>query len=216
MKVICPKCKQVLPADAINVARDLAYCAACNEGFELSNLVDPEELEPEPVIDFNNPPGGVMYEAQPEGFVLSASARSCLPIFLIPFMCVWSGGSLGGIYGTQIMSGKFNLWFSLFGIPFILGTLLMLWANLMGLFGKVRLTVQGNEGEIFTGFGTIGRTKRFRINEVTKVREQVSRGKSTTYSIVIEGPEEVRFGSELSTPRREFFMQVLKKITRKN
>lgn len=55
------------------------------------------------------------------GFEISATTESPIAFFLVPFMLVWSGGSLGGIYGTQIANGHFNLFLSLFGIPFCNG-----------------------------------------------------------------------------------------------
>ena len=50
---------------------------------------------------------------------LGATTRSPIAFFLVPFMCVWSGGSLGGVYGSQVLNGEFDLGISLFGIPFI-------------------------------------------------------------------------------------------------
>ena len=52
-------------------------------------------------------------------------------------MLIWSGGSLGGIYGTQIANQEFSLLQSLFGIPFIIGTI-NLWFFYIDsiLFGK--------------------------------------------------------------------------------
>ena len=43
-----------------------------------------------------------------DGFRLTLSTRSCIAFFLVPFTLFWAGGSLGGIYGTQIAKGEFN------------------------------------------------------------------------------------------------------------
>jgi hypothetical protein len=29
----CPKCKQAIPSEDVNVAKDVAYCRACNPKF---------------------------------------------------------------------------------------------------------------------------------------------------------------------------------------
>ena len=70
-------------------------------------------------------------------------------------MCVWSGFSLGGIYGSQIAAGEFNLGLSLFGIPFVLGTLFFGSLAVMTVRGKVVIAVDRNAGRIFTGVGRI-------------------------------------------------------------
>ena len=65
-------------------------------------------------------------------------------------MLVWSGASLGGIYGTQIIDREFDLIQSLFGIPFILGSLLFWTLALMAIWGKVEITLNNKGGKIFT------------------------------------------------------------------
>ena len=65
-----------------------------------------------------------------------------MAFFLVPFMCVWSGGSLGGIYGSQFFQSKFDLSMSLFGIPFVLGTLLFGSFALMTVCGKVVVSIR--------------------------------------------------------------------------
>ena len=105
--------------------------------------------------------------------------------FLVPFMCVWSGGSLGGIYGSRIARGQFNLEASLFGIPFVLGTLLFGSIAVMSLCGKAVVRVRGDEGVVFVGVGAIGWRRRFRWGEVTRVMEGVPQSKYPGQ----EGPE---------------------------
>jgi anti-sigma factor ChrR (cupin superfamily) len=56
MKIMCPKCGQVVPANQVNMATDLALCPGCNEGFKVSEAVD-GDLVNASVLD--NPPGGL-------------------------------------------------------------------------------------------------------------------------------------------------------------
>ncbi len=211
----CPTCDTVVSPDDVNVAKDVAYCRKCNAAFSLSEWVhEGIENAPDPAVDFNSPPRGVWFEQTFDGFVIGATTRSALGCFLVPFMCVWSGGSLGGIYGSQIMSGKFDILLSLFGIPFLIGTLIFGSFALMSVLGRVVLTVNRENGSIFTGVGKIGLTKRFEWKDVTCVYEEAKRGSkgSVSKSIVLEGKERISFGSMLSDNRRYFMLQVLKKM----
>jgi hypothetical protein len=215
----CPTCETVVVPDDVNVAKDVAYCRKCNVAFSLSELVHDGEDErvavaPDPAVDFNQPPKGVWFEQTFEGFVIGATTRSALGCFLVPFMCVWSGGSLGGIYGTQIINGQFSLFQTLFGIPFLIGTVIIGSLAVMCVIGRVVLTVDRDSGSVFTGVGKIGFTKRFEWKDVTRVYEEEKRGSkgSVTKQIVLEGKDRITFGSMLSDNRRYFILQVLKKM----
>jgi len=211
----CPTCQTVVLPDDVNVGKDVAYCRKCNAGFSLSEVIHEEGTSaPEPAVDFNRPPRGVWYESTFDGFVLGSTTRSAVGCFLVPFMCVWSGGSLGGIYGSQIASGKFDLFMSLFGIPFLIGTIVIGSLAAMTVFGKIVLTVNQTSGSVFTGVGGIGVTKRFDLSDMTRVYEEAKRGSkgAVTKIIVLEGKERITFGSMLSDERRYFVLQVLKKM----
>ena len=109
---------------------------------------------------------------------VGATTRSVSAFFLVPFMLVWSGFSLGGIYGTHIVKGKFDPMMSLFGIPFVLGSVLFWSLALMAIAGKVEVRIRGEEGTIFTGLGVLGWTRRFRVTEVSRacVKRAVASG----------------------------------------
>ena len=151
MKISCPKCKSVIPASRLNVETDMAVCDKCNEAFTISALVAGGRA----ASDFNvdEPPGGAWFQDTGAGWRMGATTRSALAFFLVPFMCVWSGVSLGGIYGTQIVSGQFNPVLSLFGIPFLIGTLVIGWLALMSIGGKVLVAAEDDNGFVFVGVG---------------------------------------------------------------
>ncbi len=210
----CPKCQRGFPSDQVNVARDVGFCPACQEGFALSELAH-RATAVEPELDFTQLPPGITYEPQPDGAILTASTRSWLPVFLIPFMAVWSGFSLGGIYGHQIYSGQFSWLLSLFGLPFVLGTVILLHEVLMRLWGEVRLTRRGDEVEVFTGYFNRGHRQSIRLSEVEFVREETdTSGESTTTTIVVGGKQQVALGSELSAKRRQFVLGALRQWRR--
>ena len=130
-------------------------------------------------------------------------------------MCVWSGLSLGGIYGTQIRSGTFNLALSLFGIPFVLFSVLFWSFALMAICGKVEVRLRGSEGQVFTGIGSLGFRRRFSTTEVTHVYEGSARCSgvgSEGNAIVLEGTKRLKFGESLRTERRYFVAGVLRAL----
>jgi hypothetical protein len=215
MKATCTKCYQEIDPANINVAADVAYCPSCNETFRLSNLIGPrntkqqnsEELVPSS-FDLHDPPKGVTFKEEYPKTIISASTRSPVAFFLVPFALVWSGGSLGGIYGTMIFTGVFNPIMALFGLPFLAGSVL-LWAfTLMSIAGKIELTMDGDHGEIFTGVGSIGKREKFSWDEIDAVDEDQTvsyrrRGRSSVRnSIVLKGKGMVKFGSGLSEDKR--------------
>jgi len=211
MKATCPKCSRPLPVDDVNVGADTALCRKCNEVFALSDLVD--ESGDERDFNLNVPPRGAWYRDNGEDVRIGATTRSAAAFFIVPFMCVWSGGSLGGIYGGQILSGRFSLGLSLFGIPFVLGTLLFGTIAAMTAAGKVEVRLRGETGEIFTGIGRLGWRRRFARTDVTQVYEGVSsvRGAGSSGAcITLEGQRRINFGSGLSAERRYFVLRALR------
>jgi hypothetical protein len=209
MKVLCPNCRQVLAGNDLNVGTDIARCPRCDEVFVLSLLVQASVSGP---VDRNDPPRGAWYQPEFNGFVVGATTRHPIAFFLVPFMCVWSGFSLGGIYGSQIVQGKLNLAMSLFGIPFVVGTLFFGSFALMAVCGKVVVRVCDCDGVVFTGIGPLGWRRPFNFLEVTNVRVEPYLSGSTQHSmtVVLDGPHKLRFGSGLTEARRDFVANVLR------
>jgi hypothetical protein len=209
MKAVCPKCRGAIPLDDVNVATDIAVCRRCEQTFAYSELLEEQDAEP---VDPNRPPKGAWYRRTPGGFEAGSTTRSPIAFFLVPFMCVWAGGSLGGIYGTQIAKGNFNLMLSLFGIPFLLATLLFGSIALMAACGKVVVRVEGKNGEVFIGVGPVGWRRRFQKDDVTSVRRTKHRGSEGSVSdqITIEGRSPIRFALGLPAERLNFLLGALR------
>jgi hypothetical protein len=128
-------------------------------------------------------------------------------------MCVWSGFSLGGIYGTQVAKGEFDLGMSLFGIPFVLGTLLFGGIAVMTVCGRIDVIVEDTAGRLFTGVGPFGWTRRFDWSEVTRIEEDVlgyQYSGSNGQVISLVGKTRLKFGSMMSEARRYFLLQGLR------
>jgi hypothetical protein len=209
MQAKCPKCERMLTGADINVTTDVARCSSCNELFPLSALVHTSDAGP---VDLNEPPPGAWYRPDFEEFVVGASTRHPVAFFLVPFLCLWSGLSLGGIYGTQILQGELNPIMCLFGLPFVFGTIVLGSLVLMTIWGKVVVRVSGSEGEIFTGIGVLGLRRRFDWQQVRCVRTERSlqqNGRPVT-AITLDCPKAIRFGIGLTDARREYIANVLR------
>ncbi|MEX0718821.1 MAG: hypothetical protein WD066_19670 [Planctomycetaceae bacterium] len=87
MNVLCPHCRQPVPAEKVNVATDLAMCPACADVFKVSESVDLDSIDDRTL---ENSPPGTWYAEEVGGFSVGATTRSLIALFLIPFACVWS------------------------------------------------------------------------------------------------------------------------------
>jgi len=213
MKIACPKCKSQVPAANVNVATDVAVCPQCGEAFPISSVVAGGGAAGN--FDVNAPPRGAWLEDLGSDWTIGATTRSPMAFFLVPFLCVWSGGSLGAIYRTQIAKGEFNLATSLFGIPFLLGTLVFGSLALMYVCGKVVVSVDRDAGRVFTGVGPFGWTRRFDWDAVTGVEENLALFTQNSWpggAIALVGQSRLKFGSMLSQGRRYFMLQALRKM----
>jgi hypothetical protein len=212
MEVRCPKCDRLIDSEDVNVGADTAFCRDCDEAFKLSELVHGEEAG---AFELEDPPKGAWFGRTADGFIIGARTRSKAGCFLIPFAIIWSGGSLGGIYGTQIASGEFNILLCLFGIPFLLGSILLWSMALMTIWGITVVKVEGTLGRVFSGIGSLGRTKNFDWSGVSTVREEeYSSGNNGSRSkrIVLEGNRRIGLGSMLNDNRRYYMLKALKKM----
>lgn len=208
MAITCPHCRAAIDATNINVAKDVAFCPKCGSVAALSELAHAGSLSPAPA----QPPPGAWYEDDGVEMRVGATTRSWAAAFLIPFMMVWSGFSLGGIYGTQIAKGQFNLSTSLFGIPFVLGSVLFWSLALMAVGGKVEVRVRGGDGRVFVGLGSVGWRKQFDAAAVRSIRLKMKssgRNGMTQVIAVTTDSDSFTFGGGLSDVRSEFVAGVL-------
>lgn len=187
----CPKCGHDVPLDKINVAKDIMLCPSCGETSCFSDVVGEidERRHADDVRGRLNgaPPKHLKVECDPMDptgrIVLTQRKFSKGALFLVPFTCVWAGGSMGLIYGTQIYSGKFNLAVSLFGIPFLLGSLFLGFICLFALgAGKHMLTLERGKGRFFWGIGPLGFWRNFTYDRQTKVKQGYTRYQSNGQS----------------------------------
>ena len=224
MQITCPTCHAKIATDDVNVSTDVALCRSCGNTFHISEILGGTSsilaslvnsvVPPSGPVDLNSPPSGAWYRPEADGFTAGATTRNWGALFLVPFTCVWAGGSMFGIYGTQIIRGQFNLPMSLFGIPFLLGSCLLVSMCAMTLFGKVTVSVHGDRLAVFTGVGPFGITRTGSLSEFKSVTEDFGFGtmnnNRTSRVVRLEGSRSMAFGSGLSNDRRHFLAGALK------
>jgi hypothetical protein len=213
MSIACPSCRSSIGVDDINVATDIALCRGCGKTFSFSEIVGGAASSGP---DLSAPPSEAWFEQFPQGFRVGAFTRSWMALFSIPFTCVWSGISLSGIYGKQIGSGHFDPFSSLFGLPFLIGTFVLIGLDAMYLAGKVEIARSDDRLTIFMGVGPLGWTRNFQWSDFASAREDSRRtgfnfnGQGTI--LVLEGQRRVAFGSMLNEERRYFVLSALRKM----
>ena len=172
----CPKCGAEVPLSDINVSADLMLCKSCGETSSFAEAVSDAGDE---TVLVKPPPKHLRIETDPmdpeRRTTITYKKIPLLALFFIPFTCVWSGFSMTGIYGSQIAKGAFDPKLSLFGIPFLIGSIILVSTCLFMLFGKRVLALKGGEAKYFAGVFGIGLRKRFHYDCQTKV----SRGAAT-------------------------------------
>ena len=207
----CPKCNTEVQNQNINIQTDVAQCQNCNNIFKISHYIEPEYGD----FDIDNPPKGAWIKTEMHKIILGASTRSPIAFFLVPFMLVWSGGSLGGIYGTQFIKGEFDLIMSLFGIPFIIGSLIFWSLTLMAIWGKVEIVLDKNGGKTFTGIGKIGISKNFNWDDISSISEKQASLRypgSSGSSISLEGKQRISIGRGLGDSKRYYLFKAIRTV----
>lgn len=209
MEFFCPDCGLPIETADLAPADGVAVCRFCEKPHALAACQAALPFEHRNILPEAAPPKGVKVEETMDGFRLTLSTRSCIAFFLVPFTLFWAGGSLGGIYGTQIAKGKFELVQSLFGLPFLAGSVFLVAFTVMAVAGRCVVELAGGRLTVRTGALGVYRRRSVAWADVLSCRltETSRRGRnaySTTYQVevVVEGDKPLAFagtGSERAT-----------------
>jgi hypothetical protein len=202
MEFHCPDCGLPIEAADLAPAQGVAVCRFCEKPHPLAACQQAIPFEHRNIIPEQALPKGVILEETMDGFRLTLSMRSYVAFFLVPFTMFWAGGSLGGIYGTQIAKGEFNLVMSLFGIPFLVGSVILIALTVMTVAGRCVVELAGGKFSIRTGALGGYWTQSAAWDDVLSCRlvESSRRGRNaytTTYQVEIacEGGKSLKLGS---------------------
>lgn len=201
---VCPGCGHTIPLEDVNVATDLALCRACGKTWSFSAVNGATELKG---VDLATPPKGVRVETDFEGATKIIYKRiSSAGIFFVCFAVLWGGGSMTGIYGSQIMKGHFSLSQSLFGLPFLFGTIVLCFFTAFCLFGRWEIKIRRDEGSVFVGVGPFGWRRPFTCGPGTQVSLQMSNVRVNNQpqeAITIQQGEEKKVVFGAAIPKRD-------------
>jgi hypothetical protein len=148
MKVSCPNCRQVIPADDIALDKGWAKCVRCNEVFQLAQLVPdyaaaapaPAAKPPERPFDAwvvtERDGDRLIIHVPPMGMRAGAWGLLGFATFWTAFIAFWTTFALGGpaIFGPGIRWE--NVIFACFSIPF--------WLIGFGMLGGVLWMARGS------------------------------------------------------------------------
>lgn len=119
-------------------------------------------------------------------------------------------GSSGG--GGALMSLGETLFLCIFLTPFILVGVGSFLAVLHCLFGRLEVRLLGDEGQVRNAVGPLSWKRKFNAAEVTRISEgqtPYTQNGRTRPLIVIEADRTIRFGSGLTSRRRNWMMAAL-------
>jgi hypothetical protein len=210
MQLQCPTCGNLIPASQMNAEKDTAVCSNCSHVFVLTELLAQGHATD---IDLSTPPPGAWYHKSFDGWEVGASTQSWDAVVIALITCVWAV-SVGNLYGSQVVHGKFNLGSSLFGIPFLLGTFWLLAMATMKICGKVRISFASGKATLFCGAIGFGRRKQFLWTDIKSVKQEFtkhSKGSAQKVIVLVRPAESsIRFGSMLSANRMDFLCDALR------
>ena len=170
MKFHCPECGLPIAVADLAPAQGVAVCSFCEKWYSLAACQEAVPFEQRNIVPEPALPKGVKLEETMDGFRLTLSTRSCAAFFFVPFTLVWAGGSLGGIYGTQIAKGEFNLWISLFGLPFLAGSIFLITLTVLSICGRTIVELAGGKFSIRNGALGVYRTRSAAWHDIRSCR----------------------------------------------
>jgi hypothetical protein len=169
----CPKCGQEMALADVNMAQDMALCRACNYAGPFLNTTVVPDLTDE---EMARPPKRVSLQREfGDALTITCRPKRAILLFLVPFTLFWSGLSMAGIYIVPLATGRFEWKLGLFGLPFLIGTIVLGMIILNVLLGKTTVTLM--KGKVAVGKHLLG-WRRIRELEC---------GKSTTVTIERSG-----------------------------
>jgi hypothetical protein len=170
------------------------------------------------------PPSGVHFEQTPTGFLIRASCLSFTDTVMrvglaavvssLPFVLWWD--LIRDVWSSEGM----NFWFTLGFLAIWAAAIAYAdWIALMSIFGQVRITKDGDRGEVFAGIGAIGRRHRFNWSDFRNIAEveterTSSKGQtSRTHNIYLTGPSKsYKFGWQVPLDRQLFIVETVRKL----
>ena len=210
----CPHCHAAIALDDINVANDIALCRGCGKTTPFSEIAGIPGADD---IDLSRPPKGVRFDASTiRGKTVIYKKLSPAVFFLIPFTAVWSGGSMVGIYGSQIQKGEFDIGLSLFGLPFLIGSIFLVSLVAFMLFGRWRFSFNHGILEVAMELGPFSWKRRIACDKDARVSIRQSnwrKNNQVQYHIQVDsGADTLKFATGLPEPAKQFVAEAIRRM----
>lgn len=214
----CPLCGSGIGMTDVNVAADIALCRACGKTSPFSVIAGGATIS----LDIlSNPPRSVKTQQDfRDGTTIIYRKLSGILFFLIPFTAFWSGLSMWGIYGAQFKKGEFDLSQSLFGLPFLIGTIVLLSVIMFLLCGKWKITMRKGFGTVFVGVGSLGWTRYFNYDRDTLVSMRMTNTRVNNVPqqgiLIKNGDNELVFGTLIKEDAKQYIAATIMKQMRQD
>ena len=210
----CPNCAKELPLADVNVAQDVALCRACGyTGPFLAATAVPRLSDEE----LARPPKRVSLQREfGDALTLTCRPKRTALLFLVPFTLFWSGISMAGIYIVPLVTGNFDWKMGLFGLPFLIGTLVLVAIILNVLVGKTTVTL--TKGKVQVGTHLLGwkRLRELECGPGTAVTLEMSGYRVNNVPqpeiVLTSGEQKLKFGAvALSAEAKTYVAAVLRR-----
>ena len=159
MLLICPKCNSHIQEENIDNEENTCFCSNCEKTFDLSYLLNTEEMEQIEEI-FTNPPKDIKIEKDTEKINVKFYIHSLTHLSVFAFVsCQATIFSFLAFCGTHIFRKEIdfnNLISTSVWFLFLFVSIWLLYKSLYTAFGRIEL-VFGKENYIFQGFWRIGK-----------------------------------------------------------
>lgn len=219
----CPDCRAVIAHDDMNIKEGVAVCSRCGKISRLIDLVEEFDSADYSRLLYEKPPRGIKLvrdKMNPMGEVTLTYRRiNPAVLFLIPFTAIWSGFSMTALYIAPLLNeGTIPIVQALFGIPFLLGTIILLVSIFSMLFGKRILTLSNGKGTYaFKVFG-IGRTKHVELNRSTRIENTETNYQVNNRSLpqitITNGSKRVNMFAGLRYDAMDYIIALLRSVAR--
>jgi len=203
MKVTCPDCEAVIPAEHVSLETGWAKCIRCNEVFPLADLVEGYSPEGAPkaaasrgkperpfdawaIVEHDGP--RMLIHFPPQGLRAGAWGLLFFAIFWNGFVFFWTLGALGVFFNQGQIQWE-NLAFAAFSTPF--------WLVGFGMLAAVLWMARGSRTVYFDGMQMISEMRclfwrRNRVKDLVDVQHAregrtvvKSDAQTTPYSVEI-------------------------------
>ena len=210
----CPNCGKELPLVDLNMAANAALCRGCGYAGPFLQVAAVPRLSD---AEMAHPPKRVSLQRDfGDALTITCRPKRTMLWFLVPFMLFWSGISMTGIYIVPLATGHFDWKLGLFGLPFLLGTIVLVAFILNVLVGKTTVTL--TKGKVLVGTHLAG-WKRIREMDcapgtVVSLQESSYRVNNVPQPEIVlaSGGKEFRFGAvALSSEAKTYVAAVLRR-----